>query len=418
LLFPYTKRHHGRVKISASFRLLTFAALPLVFLATVRAQDTTAKPVGPQSSPESSAPATVVRNIVMRPAPKPPEVHPDGSVTFTFIEPNVQDVKLSVDVMPQPMAMTPEAGGVWTYTTKPMKPGIYSYHYILDGEDFADPASTWVTSNLLYHNNMLLVPGSVAGLPPQPWERTNVPHGAVVHRFYHSAVAGDDRDYFVYTPPGYDRRGKKKYPVLYLLHGYSDGADGWTSVGQANFILDNLLAAGKTEPMLVVMTLGYGDPGILHRNRSPFLDPAVIDNNYDKFTKALLTEVMPSVEREYLVKTGPNNTAIAGLSMGGAESLYTGVAHPDKFGYVVALSASHVAYNNPAKELQWKAPRELLWIACGKQDPLVGEVNQKLDEYLKQQGVDVKFNWTEGAHTWVVWRDNLVTFAPLLFRQK
>jgi len=398
----------GGMKSSSLCRGFVVAVVPLLAAHGARQQ---------AAAPAPSAP-TIVHNITMHRSPQLPEIHSDGSVTFTFTEPNVQEVKLELDAMLQPVAMVPQSGGVWSYTTVPLKPAIYSYHYIVDGYDFVDPASVDVTSNLLYHSTELLVPGSAVGLPPQPWEHTDVPHGVVAHHFYHSRVIGDDRDYFVYTPPGYDPRGKKKYPVLYLLHGYSDSAEGWTAVGRANLIFDNLLAAGKVEPMLVVMTLGYGDPKILHSKESPFDQPKVIAGNYNKYTDALLTEVMPAIGREYLVKTGANNTAIAGLSMGGAESLYTGVAHPEIFGYVVSLSAAPVEFQNPAKQLEWRAPRELLWLACGEQDPLVGAANRALDQYLKAQGVDAKFTWTQGAHTWLVWRENVVAFAPLLFRGK
>jgi enterochelin esterase family protein len=404
LLFVRAARHDGWVKLSLSFRFAVLAVSALISSAGF-AQDAPASP-------------NVVRNIVMRPSPRAPEVHPDGSVTFTFVEPNVQEVKLSLDLLPQPVAMQPQPGGVWTYTTTPLKPGIYDYHYIADQYDFYDPASTRVISNQLYIGDALLIPGSTAGLPPQPWEHTDVPHGVVSHRYYHSGVIGDDRDYFVYTPPGYDPRGKKKYPVLYLLHGYSDSAEAWTAVGRANIILDNLLAAGKVEPMIVVMPLGYGDPTILHFKGDPFAEPRVIARNYELYTKALLREVMPQVEHDYLIQLGPKNTAIAGLSMGGAESLYTGLQYPDKFGYVVALSAAPVGFDSPANPLQWRAQRELLWLACGTQDRQVGQANRALDAYLKQQGINATFKWMDGQHTWLVWRENLVEFAPLLFRSK
>ncbi len=381
-------------------RLVLSAALLLVCCSAFSQTRETA-PVGP---------------VVVGPVrPTPPVVHPDGSVTFSFVEANAKDVKLSVDIFKDNFAMTRGDGGVWTFTTPALKPEIYAYHYVVDGEDFADPATPWVTPNLLYHSSMLLVPGT----PAQPWEQSNVPHGSIDRHFYHSAVVGDDRDYYVYTPPGYERydpRGKTRYPVLYLLHGYSDGANGWTAVGQANFIFDNLLAEGKMKPMLVVMTLGYGNPAILHPKGNVFDDPPLIAGNYAKYQQALLTEVMPAIEHDYRVLTGPKNTAIAGLSMGGAETLYTGIEHPDKFGYVAAMSAAPVLFDDPQQGLQWKAKRELLWISCGSEDGLVGPPNQKLYAYLKQQGVDAQLNWTPGMHTWEVWRDNLITIAPLLFR--
>jgi len=136
---------------------------------------------------------------------------------------------------------------------------------------------------------------------------------------------------FVYTPPGYDPRGKQTYPVLYLLHGYSDNAEAWTAVGRANIILDNLIAQGKAKPMLVVMPLGYGEPKILEPNSGAFRDRAITDRNFDKFREALLTEVIPRVESQYLVKKDRDSRAIAGLSMGGSESLLTGLNTLDKF---------------------------------------------------------------------------------------
>ena len=344
--------------------------------------------------------------------PKAPTVHADGTVTFFFAGANAKDVKVNVDALGASLPMVRGEDGVWSATTSALPPEVYSYHYIADGEDFSDPANTWPVANLLYHGSLLLVPGT----PARPWEHTDLPHGAIAEEFYHSDVSADDREFYVYTPPGYDPRGKEKYPVLYLLHGYSDPANGWTAVGQANFILDNLIAAGKAKPMIVVMTLGYGDTSVLHPKGNPFENPALIAGNYAKYQQGLLTEVMPRVEREFRVETGPQNTAIAGLSMGGAETLYVGAEHPERFGYVAAMSAAPVLFDDPAQGLQWKAKRELLWISCGEQDPLVGPANRKLYAWLKAQNVDASLNWTAGSHTWQVWRGNLITVAPMLFR--
>ncbi len=146
-----------------------------------------------------------------------------------------------------------------------------------------------------------------------------MPRGIVHHHFYRSGVVGDDRDYYVYTPPGYDSASTKMYPVLYLLHGFSDDASGWTAVGRANVILDNLIAQGKAKPMLVVMPLGYGAPEILARSNSPVRDPKIRQRNMDKFRDALFTEVIPQVEMNYRVTADRSARASAGLWLGGAE---------------------------------------------------------------------------------------------------
>lgn len=351
-------------------------------------------------------------NITMEPLkPQTPVLHADGSVTFYFLEPYVKDVKVSIDVMAQPVAMTRSPGGMWQATIPALKPEIYAYHYLVDGYDFADPASEWVTPNLLYHSNLLLVPG----MPPQPWEQTDVPHGNVERHFYHSAVIGDNRDYYVYTPPGYDARAHTKYPVMYLLHGFSDEANAWTAVGRANFILDNLIASGKVKPMIVVMTLGYGDLALVHANAG-LGDIPLRMRSFSKYEQSLLTEVMPQIAHDYRIQKGPKNTAIAGLSMGGAETIMVGVRHPELFGYVAAMSPGRGEFEDSSAGLQWNAKRDLLWISCGEEDKVVGDVDRKLYGYIKQQGFNAELHWTPGMHTWEVWRENLVDFAPRLFR--
>ena len=200
--------------------------------------------------------------------------------------------------------------------------------FTVDGTFVLDPGNPLMKPNLLFKSNMVHVPGQ--GLS---WETTDIPHGVVHHHFYHSKVVGDDRDYYVYTPPGYDPKDKKKYPVLYLLHGFSDSADGWSAVGRANIILDNLIAQGKAKPMLVVMPLGYGAPEIVSHGFGAFNLTELRDANFTKFTQALLTEVIPQVESSYVVDKDRNARAIAGLSMGGAESLLTGLNHLDQFAW-------------------------------------------------------------------------------------
>ncbi|MBO0721764.1 MAG: esterase family protein, partial [Blastocatellia bacterium] len=245
----------------------------------------------------------------------------------------------------------------------------------------------------------------------------NVPHGEIHHLFYRSSIVGDDRDFYVYTPPDYDPAGKKLYPVLYLLHGFSDDASGWTAVGRAHVILDNLIAEGKAKPMLVVMPLGYGAPEILTVTGPR--DPNLGRRNMDKFREALLQEVIPAVEKNYRVQKERNSRAIAGLSMGGAESLYTGLNNLKTFAWVGSFSAGGLNQNIdesfPGLDSQANAQLHLLWIACGTEDGLIAN-NRKFSEWLNKKDIKHTAIETPGAHTWMVWRRNLTNFAPLLFR--
>jgi enterochelin esterase family protein len=343
-----------------------------------------------------------------------PEVQTDGSVTFRFLAPNAQEVKLAREGA-EPVAMQKDDKGVWTVTTAPLAPDYYGYSIIVDGVRLIDPYNHWLKPNLLATQNVVHVPGP----PSLPWEVNDVPRGEIHVHFYKSAVADDQRNFFVYTPPGYDPTAKTTYPVLYLLHGFSDDASGWTMVGHANVILDNLIAQGKAKPMIVVMPLGYGTMEMIHLGWSAWSHTEVRDQNFSKFAEALLTEVMPKVESEYRVAKDRNSRAIAGLSMGGSESLLTGLNHLDKFAWIGAFSAGGIAddFEKDFPGLDAKANQQikLLWIACGTEDRLI-TANRKLREWLKSKGVEHTDIETPGMHTWMVWRRNLAEFAGLLFR--
>ena len=223
----------------------------------------------------------------------------------------------------------------------------------------------------------------------------------------------------MYTPPNYDPHRKQPYPVLYLLHGFSDDASAWTTIGRANVILDNLIAEGKAKPMLIVNTLGYGVPDIIKGGFN--INPAVAKTNNDKFIDALLEEVIPQVEKEYHVSKDSNGRAVAGLSMGGGESLSAGLNHPDKFAWVggfssaVMLAGADVSTAFPAVDAKINSQLRLLWIACGTDDQLI-KPNRQFEDWLTSKGVRFTRIETLGAHTWMVWRRNLTEFAPLLFQ--
>jgi len=343
-----------------------------------------------------------------------PEVQSDNRVTFRFRAPNVKEVAVSLEGAPKDLTMQKDEQGVWSVTTEPLTPDFYGYAFVADGVHLIDPSNPLMKPNLLNTTSQVHVPD-----PSLPWEIGDVPHGEVHHHFYKSAVVGDQRDFYVYTPPGYDGRGKQTYPVLYLLHGFSDDASGWSAVGRANVILDNLIAQGRTKPMLLVMPLGYGAPEILRGGFGAFRNTELRDRNFAKFSEALLGEVLPRVESGYLVNKDRNSRAIAGLSMGGSESLLSGLNNLDKFAWVGAFSSGGIPeeFDKDFPKLDAKANNQLkvLWIACGVDDRLI-ELNRRLRSWLDAKGVHKVDVETAGAHTWMVWRRNLVTFSGLLFR--
>jgi enterochelin esterase-like enzyme len=356
-----------------------------------------------KSAPHPAPPVPVVS----------PEVHPDGSVTFRFRAPNAVDVKLAREGA-EAQAMQKDEHGLWSVNTAPLAPDYYGYSFVADGVRLIDPSNPSLKPNLLATESQVHVPGA----PSLSWELNNVPHGEVHHHFYKSEIAGDDRDYYVYTPPGYETSVKKKYPVLYLLHGYSDDASGWIAVGRANVILDNLIAQGKAKPMIVVMPLGYGTMEMIQQAWDAWSHKELRDANFKKFTQALLTEVTPQVESEYRIAKDRNARAIAGLSMGGSESLLTGLNHLDKFSWIGAFSSGGIpedfAKDFPTLDANANQQLHLLWMACGTEDPLI-TLNRSLRQWLQTKGVNHTDIETPGMHTWMVWRKNLAEFAQLLF---
>jgi enterochelin esterase family protein len=337
-----------------------------------------------------------------------PEVHPDHTVTFRLRAPNAKAVSVSIEGL-KPQAMQHWEDALWTFTTPALEPDIYGYSFSVDGVTMTDPNDPLIKPNLLSPSSAVHIPGDGT------WEVKDTPHGEVHHHFYSSAVAGDHRDYYVYTPPGYEH-GSKKYPVLYLLHGYSDDASGWTAVGRANVIMDNLIAQGLAKPMIVVMPLGYGEPSVLARTAP---DMSKFRTNILRFRDTLLNEVMPQVETEYRIDRRREMRAIAGLSMGGAESLLTGLNSLDTFTYIGSFSAGGLGEDYdvlfPKLDQTVNKDIKLLWIACGTEDRLI-EANRKFRDMLSAKYVRFTPIETPGMHTWMVWRRNLTAFAPLLFQ--
>jgi enterochelin esterase family protein len=340
-------------------------------------------------------------------------VHSDGSITFQLAAPGAKTAALLLEGAAKPLPMTRDANGSWSVTTAKLAPEIYGYAYTVDGVRQLDPVNSDVRNNYLFLWNNILVPDA----KPEPWELQAIAHGAVTHHvFTTKQVEGlpeGQSEYYVYTPPGYDAHRTQAYPVLYLLHGWSDHADAWTASGHADRILDELIDTGKARPMVVVMPVGYSTMQVLTvSSGQPGFEDLFYKNN-DGFTHTLLQEVIPQVEREYHVRTDRDGRAIAGLSMGGLESVTIGLAHTERFSWIGSFSGAFLRTGAP-DITPAEAKLHLLWVACGTEDGLLQDNRAEITG-LKQKGFAVSAVETPGMHTWMVWRDNLLHFAPLLF---
>jgi enterochelin esterase-like enzyme len=341
------------------------------------------------------------------------EVHGDQSITFKILSPNAKKVSVGIEGQGN-LDLVRGEDGIWEATSKSLHPDIYGYTFNVDGVATFDPQNPITKANMIYVANMVTVPGD----PPENWEVQAVPHGEVTEHFYKSAIVGDERNYFVYTPPGY-RSGKGNLPVLYLLHGFSDMANGWNVVGKAHVIMDNLIAQKKVKPMMIVMTLGYGVPDFVTRGGN-FRDRDRTTKNFTLFRQALLEEVIPTIERDYRASKKQSDRAIAGLSMGGAETLFTGLNNADKFAYIGAFSSGGFPSDKPEAffpNISAESTKgiKVLWMSCGTADGLIG-FQHGFTAWLDSKGVKAKTNETGGGHEWPNWRRNLAEFAQMIFK--
>ena len=353
----------------------------------------------------TAIPATVTTAATPRPTPMvSPEIHADNTVTLRFKAPEADKVEVWGDWTPPTPAPVKDENGVWTTTFGPLSPDIYGYSFRVNGRSLLDSQNTWAKPSRAIDTSVLEIPGAAPA--PYDW-LPDVPHGEVHLHSYASRSLGKVRRLRVYTPPNYD--AKTRYPILYLLHGAGDNEAVWTEFGRANLILDNLIAARKVVPMIVVITDGHA---------SPSYAPDARERNVADFERDLLGDVMPFVETRYRVKAGRDNRAIAGLSMGGNQALIIGLNHRDLFAYVAGMSS---AIREPIKPLApfWAAPNQpklrLLWMAIGRDDFLLKE-NRAFDAMLSAQKVPHQYGETEGGHTWRNWRRYFAALAPRLFQ--
>jgi enterochelin esterase family protein len=370
---------------------------------------------------------------------KSTEVLPDFRVVFRIYAPKASAVTLSGDFATQGRGtagpMQKDDDGVWSLTVGPLIPDIYSYTFNVDGVRTVDPRNPMVKVGVSNLESMFFLPGPEAAYESvQP-----VPHGEVRAVWYESKTLGGPRRMHVYTPPGYER-GNTKYPVLYLIHGGGDEDSGWSTIGNAGFILDNLIAAGKAKPMLVVMPNGSITlPGVANPmggGRGAATPEAIaariaaISKLHDAFVSDLLTGIIPHVESTYRVLATRENRAIAGLSMGGAETLRAGPSNLDKFAWIGVFSMglqegvnagansdflerNAAFFADPEKT---NKQLKLFWIGVGKDDRTETDGPRKLSETLKAHNIRHEFYESEGGHTWINWRLYLKDFTQLLFR--
>lgn len=341
-----------------------------------------------------------------------PEVKKDRTVTFRFRAPNAKDVKLSTQFINGQQAMTKDANGIWSITLGPVEPDIYPYCFVVDGIQVADPKNTWIFPNEGFQNSVIEIPDAT----PKAYSIQNIPHGTVSYRYYYSNELGT-RPLVIYTPPGYEESVNEKYPVFFLLHGSSDTEETWTKVGRANIILDNLIAQGKAKPMIIVMPYGRAFPVITKESGS-----LRTWENLQEFQKDFKNYIVPFVEKNYRVKPGPENKAIAGFSGGGGTSLYIGLGNPDLFAYVCGYAPGMVQAeferNNAvpfADPALTNKRLKLLYFACGKEDPTYGTLQQYI-KVLDEKKIKYQTFFTTGGHTWMNCKKFLNETAPLLFK--
>jgi enterochelin esterase-like enzyme len=339
-----------------------------------------------------------------------PRVHTDGRVTFRLTAPAAQKVQVQPGgndngLGKGPIDMARDDKGVWTVTIGPVVPGFHYYWFLVDGLASNDPGSEtffgWARQT-----SGIDVPEQGAGL----YETREVPHGEVRLRVYHSKTSGQPRRALVYTPAGYDS-GLSRYPVLYLQHGAGENYTGWTKQGRANLILDNLIAAGKAKPMIVVMETGYATkPGA----------PA----NQNAFADVVTGDLIPMIDTAYRTYPDRERRAMAGLSMGGGQTLQITLTHLDKFAWIGSFSApmrnfdlktSYDGVFNGAAAFNKKV--RLLWIGAGTAEEAIYGAAKSLHETLDRAGVKHVFYESAGtAHEWQTWRRHLADFAPRLFQ--
>jgi len=342
-----------------------------------------------------------------------PEIAADRHVTFRLRAPAATAVTLTGEFQRGSLPLQKSADGLWSVTIGPLAPEIYNYNFTVDGVRTIDPGNPDVKTGSTPSTIASIL--EVRGDKPAFYDAQPVPHGEIRTHWYDSKSLHTTRRLTVYTPPGYDRESRR-YPVLYLFHGANADKTAWTRLGHVNLILDNLLSAGEIQPFVVVMPFGYGG------------NPMTAGNDFsttaDLFGRDLIGDVIPFVDSHYRTQSDRAHRAIAGLSMGGFESLEIGLNHLELFSTVAGFSpavrpADFDKFFAKLKADPQTANRQLrlLWVGCGTEDSLFSSA-ESFSNFLDTAGIKHTFRKSEGAHTWMVWRRYLKEFAPLVFGAK
>jgi len=342
-----------------------------------------------------------------------PEVGADFRVTFRLLAPKASDVVLTGEFLKADQHLTKNEAGLWSITVGPVEPETYHYNFVVDGVKVLDPgnASLKMGSTAQTLANSL----EVRGTQPFFYDAQPVPHGEMRTNWYESKSLGFVRRATVYVPAEYDQNPQKRYPVLYLLHGANNDETTWTRQGRANLILDNLIAAGKSRPFIVVMPFGYGvkDP----------MNPGGANNN-ELFSQDLRGDLIPMIEAKYRTLADRDHRGLIGLSMGGGQALTIGLNHLELFSYVGGFSAAirqpetfPATFASLVKDAGASNQKlHLLWFGCGTDDSLF-EPAKEFSKFLTAQKIKHTFRESSGAHTYMVWRRYLNEVAPQLFRE-
>ena len=329
-------------------------------------------------------------------------------VKFSLRAPNAKEVTLRAQWTKDAVAMTRGDDGTWSITLDAVPAGVWEYSFSVDGLNVMDSQNPASKPQREPQKSVL----HISSTPPAPWDWQDVPHGTVHAHGYASKALGKPRELLVYTPPGYELSGEKKFPLLVLQHGSGDNQRTWVAHGKAHWILDNLIAAGKARPMVIVMIDGHplGTAGRGDESKRALA--------MDAFRRELFEDALPLVESLYRVEKDAARRAIAGLSMGGWHSLTVGLGNMDRFAWVGSFSGvppeAAVAQSFVADPAAANAKLRLLWIAVGKDD-FLRKRNEEFIAALKEKSIAHTWELSEGGHSWPVWRGYLAEFAPLLF---
>ena len=363
-----------------------------------------------------------------------PEINADNTVTFRYYNPKAVTVQISGDFLPtQPIkyqrdgremiyeapgrADLVEQNGLWTYTSAPLEGELYSYTLYVDGQKMMDPSNIYQNRDIATWTNIFTI-STQKGDKGWYYQVNDTPHGNVSKVWYDSPTLGMQRRMTVYTPAGYEKNTKTKYPVLYLLHGSGGDEDAWADLGRAVQILDNLIAEGKAEPMILVMPNGVyfnqAAPGVAVNMFQPTMTNSRSQSTAE--VEESFPDIIKYIEANYRVKKDKNSRAVAGLSMGGRQSAALSRKYPTMFGYVGMFSGVvPPEEDDKALEAVFAAKPKLYWIACGKTDGVM-ENSLLLKEYCEEKGYPVSFYESEGGHIWRNWRVYLTEFAQKLFK--